>query len=514
MTAQVISALLALTCLGAVSGHHVLLVNSAGTRSHLIQMAALAEELLERGHQVTGILFGDLKIEHENYKEIILNYDFKALVKEHSKMVMEKGGSDLFNPKMWLWSYQVKGVVSEAVTRALFEEEGVKKLLEAKPVIDVVITVLHAGAFFAEYFDCPIIQFSPTGPFPVQMLGTGNVMNPSIQPLLTSQFIEPLTFYQRLLNHFSLFTFDLSMDMAADGIHKAQLSIKKDIDHPKEILKRRTALVIASSHYVTHGSWPYHPNVIEVGGFHLKEAKPLPAELKSFMDSATDGVVFVSFGSQLRPEQMPEDKLKIFVEAFRSIKMSVIWKWDAEVPNLPKNVKLSSWLPQQDLLGHPNLKVFVTHGGLGSLVEAIYHKAVIVGIPFGNDQKPNLLRAARHGYARSLDWENLSTEDLIKGITDAMDDDEMKAAMERIHGLYVDREEKPVVKACWWVEYVARNKGAAMLRSEAEDIPWHQYHHVDIVIFLTVVILSMIGGIVLFCKLCCRICCAKKYKTD
>ena len=26
-------------------------------------------------------------------------------------------------------------------------------------------------------------------------------------------------------------------------------------------------------------------------------------------------------------------------------------------------------------------KVFVTHGGLGSLVEAIYHKAVIVGIP-------------------------------------------------------------------------------------------------------------------------------------
>jgi UDP:flavonoid glycosyltransferase YjiC (YdhE family) len=28
------------------------------------------------------------------------------------------------------------------------------------------------------------------------------------------------------------------------------------------------------------------------------------------------------------------------------------------------------------------MKVFVTHGGLGSLVEAIYHKAVIVGIPF------------------------------------------------------------------------------------------------------------------------------------
>ena len=76
----------------------------------------------------------------------------------------------------------------------------------------------------------------------------------------------------------------------------------------------------------------------------------------------------------------------------------MIWKWDIDIPNLPKNIKLSSWLPQQDLLGHNNLKVillasvplhkctgiqvFVTHGGLGSLVEAIYHRAIIVGIPF------------------------------------------------------------------------------------------------------------------------------------
>lgn len=507
-------AFLLMICSEAVSGYHVLFVNSMGTRSHLIQMAALAEELLERGHQVTGILFGSLNIKQENYTEIVLPYDFKALVKEHSKMLMEKGGTSLFNPKMFLWSYQMRGELWKSVTRALFNEEGVKQLLKTKPNIDAVITVLHSGAFFGEYFDCPIIQFSPAGPVPFQMLGTGNIMNPSIQPLLTSPFIEPLTFYQRLINHFSLTLFDLTMDKAADGIHEAQGTIKEGIDHPKEILRKRTALVIACSHYVTHGSWPYLPNVIEVGGLHLKEAKPLPTDLKSFMDSATDGVVFVSFGSQLRPEQMPKDKLEMFVEAFRQIEMSVIWKWDVEVPNLPKNVKLSSWLPQQDLLGHPNLRVFVTHGGLGSLVEAIYHKAVIVGIPFSNDQKPNLLRAARRGYAKSLDWENLSTEDLTKGITEAMTDEEMKAAMERIHNLYVDREERPVVKAAWWVEYVSRHKGGDMLRSGAEDIPWYQYHHVDIVIFLSLVILSLIGGIVLTSKLCCRLCCGQKMKTD
>ena len=155
-------------------------------------------------------------------------------------------------------------------------------------------------------------------------------------------------------------------------------------------------------------------------------------------------------------------------------------------------MKISSWLPQQDLLGHPNLRVFVTHGGLGSLVEAIYHKAVIVGIPFSNDQRPNLLRAERNGYARIIEWDSLTTEDLIKGMTDAMNDKAMEASMERIHNLYMDREKKPLEKAAWWVEYVCRNKGAEMLRSRAEDIPWYQYHHVDIALFLTGIIFSIV----------------------
>ena len=53
---------------------------------------------------------------------------------------------------------------------------------------------------------------------------------------------------------------------------------------------------------------------------------------------------------------------------------------------------VSKWLPQNDLLAHPNLRVFVTHGGLLSLQEAIYHKTPLVGVPLVNDQKPNLVR--------------------------------------------------------------------------------------------------------------------------
>ena len=87
----------------------------------------------------------------------------------------------------------------------------------------------------------------------------------------------------------------------------------------------------------------------------------------------------------------------------------------------------------KDLLAHLNLKVFVTHGGIGSLSEAIYHKASLVGIPFSNDQKPNLLRAEKQGYALLLDWDNLSEKDLTGAIRQSIENKEMKRSLERVH---------------------------------------------------------------------------------
>ena len=57
---------------------------------------------------------------------------------------------------------------------------------------------------------------------------------------------------------------------------------------------------------------------------------------------------------------MSPSRKNAFLEAFRKLKYQVIWKWNEEnIPNLPTNVMLTKWTPQQDLLGHPNLKAFV-----------------------------------------------------------------------------------------------------------------------------------------------------------
>ena len=47
-------------------------------------------------------------------------------------------------------------------------------------------------------------------------------------------------------------------------------------------------------------------------------------------------------------------------------------------------------------------------------------------------------------------------------------------------------------KAIWWTEYVIRHKGAKHLRSPIIDIPFYQYHLLDVIAFLVVVTVTLI----------------------
>ncbi len=73
--------------------------------------------------------------------------------------------------------------------------------------------------------------------------------------------------------------------------------------------------------------------------------------------SGDDGFILFSMGSALRGSQMPDHKRRLILGAFAKLKQKVLWKWETEtMDDLPKNVKLSKWLPQQDLLGHPKIR--------------------------------------------------------------------------------------------------------------------------------------------------------------
>ena len=64
---------------------------------------------------------------------------------------------------------------------------------------------------------------------------------------------------------------------------------------------------------------------------------------------------------------------------------------------MPPSVHLVPWAPQADLLGHPSLRAFLTHGGVNSVQEAAYRGVPILCMPLGADQFDNCAQVGGAG---------------------------------------------------------------------------------------------------------------------
>lgn len=82
----------------------------------------------------------------------------------------------------------------------------------------------------------------------------------------------------------------------------------------------------------------------------------------------------------IRANSLPVAKREALLKAFATFKETVVWKWENEtLPNKPPNVYVQKWMPQREILCHPNVRVFLTHGGLLGSTEAAYCGVPVVG---------------------------------------------------------------------------------------------------------------------------------------
>ena len=75
-----------------------------------------------------------------------------------------------------------------------------------------------------------------------------------------------------------------------------------------------------------------------------------------------------------------------------------------------------------NISGHPNAKLFITHGGMLGTQETIYHGVPMLGLPFGNDQRANVAKAVRGGSGLKLDWDKIDEQTLLEAFTYLIND--------------------------------------------------------------------------------------------
>ncbi|CEP15732.1 hypothetical protein [Parasitella parasitica] len=74
------------------------------------------------------------------------------------------------------------------------------------------------------------------------------------------------------------------------------------------------------------------------------------------------------------------------------------------------DIKFVTWAAQLAILSHPSTKVFVTHGGTGSIQEAYFSGVRLVVFPFFVDQIPNAVTVKKFGTGVRLDYRSTQEE--------------------------------------------------------------------------------------------------------
>jgi len=323
-----------------------------------------------------------------------------------------------------------------------------------------------------------------------------------------------MSFPQRIINTALTFVFKFIVrDLYA--LPKAQAMLEEafpddQIPHIDDLIRNTALLINHGTPFLGDGLRPVMPKTILAGFMSCHSPSPLPDDLAQWVEGSEHGVIFVSFGSVIKSSKMPEGKRKAMLKVFSKLKQRIIWKWEKPMPDAPENVLISSWLPQTSLLAHEKVKVFVTHGGAGSIQETICHKTPIVGVPIAMDQKINIQEAVNKKYAVRVKWHEVTEESFSYAIEEVLTNPSYKEAISELSNLIMDQPQHPLERAVWWLEYLLRHPHNSGMESPTHQLYWFQYFLLDI---LAIFIAGVIVLFMIFKKLI-AVCRRKTEKID
>uniref|UniRef100_A0AAZ3Q8I3 UDP-glucuronosyltransferase n=1 Tax=Oncorhynchus tshawytscha TaxID=74940 RepID=A0AAZ3Q8I3_ONCTS len=198
-------------------------------------------------------------------------------------------------------------------------------------------------------------------------------------------------------------------------------------------------------------------------------------------DTAEHGFVVVSFGAGVK--YLSEDITHKLAGALGRLPQRVVWRFSGVPPsNLGNNTKLVDWMPQNDLLGHARTVAFLSHGGLNSIYEAMYHGVPVVGLPLFGDHYDTMTRVEAKGMGIMVHWKSMTEEELYQALATVINNNKYRQRAQVLSSIHKDQPGHPVTRAVYWINYILRHHGANHLRSSVYTVPTYQYFLLDVVL--------------------------------
>ncbi|ELV13011.1 UDP-glucuronosyltransferase 2A3 [Tupaia chinensis] len=474
--------------------------------SHWLNLKIILEELIARSHEVTVIIPSHTFL-IDYRKSSALNFEVfhvpqgKEFTDDISKKFMDLAVNVLPNLPSWQSAIKLNNffagynqqfkLLCESV---VYNQTLMKKLQETNYDVMIIDPVVPCGELLAELLAVPFVITLKSS------IG-GNIEKycgklpspPSYVPVHMVGLTDRMTFLERVKNTLSFVFFNLWIQYY--DFHFWKQFYSTVLGRPTTLCETlgKAEIWLMRTYWDSEFPHPYFPNFQFVGGLHCKPAKPLPKyytfeiqrifslqEMEEFVHSSgEDGILVFSLGSFIY--NLTDEKANLIASALAQVPQKVLWRYSGKKPaTLAANTRIYDWIPQNDLLGHPKTKAFITHGGINGIYEAIYHGVPMVGIPLFSDQPDNIANMKAKGAAVEVNWNTMTSADLLRALRTITNDPSYKENAMRLSRIHHDQPMKPLDRAVFWIEFVMRHKGAKHLRSAAHDLTWFQYHSLDI----------------------------------
>ncbi|XP_070504995.1 UDP-glycosyltransferase UGT5-like [Chironomus tepperi] len=459
----------------SVDAYRILGVFPTRCKSHFAIGHSVMKTLAEAGHEVHVVSPFPQKSPIDNYHDIFLDYGDDGNL------------FDMFDTADWS-PFEMINFLSgfgEFMANFTLSHPNLQDIMNKKIKFDAVIAELFGvEAIFGlgSHLNCPVITLATFGSSKWTNDLTRTPMPYSYVPHNFVKFSENMNFYERTYNMLVMQYEHIYMEFVHYGRQNAVYDQYFGNNQlPFDDQMKNVSLVLINNHFSSSSVRPTVANMIEIGGVQVSpNPNPLPFDIQQFLDSATDGAIIFSMGSILQAVNWPTEKREAFVHVFSKLKQKVLWKYENEtLPNKPDNVMISPWIPQRDVLAHPNVKLFITHGGLLGTTEAIYEGVPVVGIPIYADQQMNIVKAVNMGIGIYMDYNDIDEHLIAENINKILKNPNYHKNAKTLSKVYKDRPMTPQQSVVYWVEYVIRHNGALHLRSAAHNLNFIQLHSID-----------------------------------
>uniref|UniRef100_A0A1I7UEK4 glucuronosyltransferase n=1 Tax=Caenorhabditis tropicalis TaxID=1561998 RepID=A0A1I7UEK4_9PELO len=429
--------------------------------SHTKFISQMANVIADHGHNVT--LFQPYHIDMKNTEWLVknknievLNYypdHFEELTKiKHptfpvfwdSKVVNNPVLSAFIVPKLFCKEFE------RTATQTILDEDLHEQLRIRKFDVALVEVFEISGFYIADLLNIPSIPIASVVRLNMYHELFGQPSTVGYVPTDGSKMSPEAGILDRFNDFYRIYFDNLLFENLAQRQNDyIEAAFGRPVPKWRDLISQSPIYITNSNSYLDFAV-PTTATVVHVGGITMnlkKSVGDLPEEYEKILQER-DSTVLISFGSVVRSFEMPDNFKAGIIRMFESLpNVTFIWKYekdDVEFQNkLPKNVHLKKWVPQHSFLSDSRLKVFVTHGGLGSTMEVAYSGKPALMIPVFGDQPHNALMLERHGGAIAYDKFGLADGEKLERImkdlvTNPKYEENAKKLQEVLHNQPID----------------------------------------------------------------------------